>query len=54
VLLLLGNWEGSCRVYNPAKDYKVIFTGSTYEEAQFWLLEDKYEPIEGRVSASEI
>lgn len=22
---------------------------STYEEAELWLLEDEYEPIEGRV-----
>jgi len=53
VLLLLGNREGSCCIYDPAKGYKVIFTSSTYEEAELWLLEDEYEPIEGRVSTSE-
>jgi hypothetical protein len=41
-------------VYDPAEGYKVIFTSSTYQEAQNWLLEDEYEPIEGRLSASEL
>jgi hypothetical protein len=53
VLLLLCNQEGRCCVYDPAEGYKVIFTSSTYEEAQNWLLEDEYEPIEGRLSAAE-
>lgn len=54
ILLLLGERTGNCCVYDPAEGYKVIFTSSTYEEAQLWLLEDEYEPIEGRVSASEL
>jgi hypothetical protein len=54
VLLLLGDRAGHCRVYNPAEGYKVIFISSTYEEAQLWLLEDEYEPIEGRVVASDL
>ncbi len=53
VLLLLSDRAGKCCVYDPAEGYKMIFTSSTYEEAQLWLLEDEYEPIEGRVSASE-
>jgi hypothetical protein len=53
VLLLLSNQAGHCGVYDPAEGYKVIFTSSTYEEAQNWLLEDEYEPIEGRLSAAE-
>lgn len=54
VLLLLGDRTGNCCVYDPAEGYKVIFSSLTYEEAQLWLLEDEYEPIEGRVSASEL
>lgn len=54
ILLLLGNASGSCRVYDPAENYKVVFTGATYDETQTWLLEDEYEPIEGRLSASEL
>ncbi|MEH2420446.1 MAG: hypothetical protein V7K48_05705 [Nostoc sp.] len=36
------------------KVIKSSITGSTYEEVQLWLLEDEYEPIEGRISASEV
>lgn len=54
MLLLLGNAAGSCHVYDPAERYKVVFSSGTYEEAQNWLLEDEYEPIEGRVLASEL
>lgn len=53
LLLLLGNQAGNCCVYDPAERYKVIFTSSTYEEAQNWLLEDEYEPIEERLCASD-
>lgn len=54
ILLLLSDHSGNCCIYNPAEGYRVIFTSSTYEEAQLWLLEDEYEPIEGRLSASEL
>ncbi|KAM3096500.1 hypothetical protein ACKFKF_22390 [Phormidesmis sp. 146-12] len=54
ILLLLGDRLGSCRVHDPAEGYKVVFTGATYDETQTWLLEDEYEPIEGRLSASEL
>ncbi len=54
ILLLLGDSSGRCRVYDPAVDYKVVFTGASYEEAENWLLEDEYEPVEGRLSAEEI
>lgn len=54
VLLLVSNQAGHCCVYDPAEGYKVIFTSTTYQEAQNWLLEDEYEPIEGRLCASEL
>ncbi len=53
VLLLLGDPSGSCRVYDPSEGYRVVFTGESYDQAQAWLLEDEYEPIEGRLSAAE-
>jgi len=31
-----------------------VFSSATYDEAQTWLLEDEYEPIEGRIAASEL
>ncbi len=52
VLLLLGDPAGNCRVHDPAENYKVVFSSATYNEAQTWLLEDEYEPVEGRLSAS--
>ena len=54
ILLLLGAPEGRCRVYDPGESYRVIFESDNYDEAQFWLLEDEYEPLEGRRSASEL
>jgi hypothetical protein len=53
-LLLFGDSSGSCHVYDPAEGYKVVFSSRTYDEAQTWLLEDEYEPVEGRLSASEL
>ncbi len=54
ILLLLSDESGGCHVFDPAKNYAVIYTSSTYDEAQHWLLEDEYEPIEGRLSASDL
>lgn len=54
ILLLLGDGSGSCHIFDPAKGYTVIFKSSSYDEAQHWLLEDEYEPIEGRMSSSEL
>lgn len=53
VLLLMGDPAGNCHVRDPAENYKVVFSSATYDEAQTWLLEDEYEPVEGRLSASE-
>jgi len=54
VLLLLGDTAGNCQVCDPAEGYRVVFAAATYDEVQNWLLEDEYEPIEGRSSASEL
>ena len=37
----------------PIRD-KVIFSSNSYETAQLWLLEDEYEPVEGRLLAGEL
>jgi hypothetical protein len=52
IKLGLPTFQQPLAVYDPAEGYKVIFTCSSYEEAQLCLLEDEYEPIEGRISAS--
>jgi hypothetical protein len=54
ILLLLGDPSGRYHVYDPAQSYKIIFSSKTYDEAQNWLLEDEYEPVEGRLSASDL
>ncbi|MBE9072888.1 hypothetical protein [Microcystis sp. LEGE 08355] len=54
ILLLLAESSGNCRVYDPSEGYQVVFTGASYEEAENWLLEDEFEPVEGRLSAAEI
>jgi hypothetical protein len=54
VLLLLGDEFGNCHVFDPAKSYERIKVCPTYEEAQLWLLEDEYEPLEGRLPAFEV
>lgn len=54
VLLLLGDKTGNCHIFNPAEQYKLIISCETYEQAQLWLLEDEYEPLEGRLSEAEV
>lgn len=54
ILLLLSNINGNYRIYDPAQGYKIVFSSNSYDEAQLWLLEDEYEPIEGRLLASEL
>jgi hypothetical protein len=54
ILLLLGDPAGNCRVYDPVENYQIVFSSATYDEAQTWLLEDEYEPVEGKLLASEL
>ncbi len=54
VLLLLSDSDGNCRIYDPSQSYKIVFSSDSYDQAQLWLLEDEYEPIEGRLLAAEL
>ena len=54
LLLLLAESSGNYRVYDPSEGYQVVFTGASHEEAENWLLEDEFEPVEGRLSPVEI
>jgi hypothetical protein len=54
ILLLLAESSGNYRVYDPSEGYQVVFTGASHEEAENWLLEDEFEPVEGRLSPVEI
>ncbi|NEQ74946.1 MAG: hypothetical protein F6K23_19025 [Okeania sp. SIO2C9] len=53
-MVLLSATDRRCRIYNPAENYRVIFESDNYDDAQFWLLEDEYELLEGRLNASEL
>jgi hypothetical protein len=54
VLLLMSDRAGNCSIFDPAEGYRLIKGCGNYEEAQVWLLEDEYEPIEGRLKGDEI
>ncbi|MCC5628613.1 hypothetical protein LC613_11080 [Nostoc sphaeroides CHAB 2801] len=54
ILLLLCDTEDNCQVYDPAQGYKVVFSSNDYNAAKLWLLEDEYEPIEGRLLGAEL
>lgn len=54
ILLLLCNSENKCQVYDPAQGYKIVFSSNDYNTAKLWLIEDEYEPIEGRLLAAEL
>lgn len=54
ILLLLGDKKNGCYVFEPAEQSRLVKVFSSYEEAQLWLWEDEYEPVEGRLSSSEI
>jgi hypothetical protein len=54
VLLLLGDKMERCYVFDPAEHYSLVKSFQNYEEAQLWLLEDEYEPLEGRLSSHEV
>jgi hypothetical protein len=36
ILMLVGHQDGTCRIFNPASDYKLVVTHSNYEAAQAW------------------
>ena len=54
VLLLLGAKNGNCRILDPKEGYSSIKSCENYNEAQLWLLEDEYEPLEGRLANDEV
>ena len=54
LLMVMGDRMGVYRVCDPVENYKVVLTSQSYEEAQLWLLEDEFEPINGRLSLSEV
>ena len=54
VLMLIGDRDGSCRIFKPDANYQLVVTHADYEAAKDWLLEDEYERIERQLLAEEI
>jgi len=52
--MLVGDQDGTCRIFNPASGYKLVVTHSSYQSAQDWLLEDEYERVKGSLLAEEV
>ncbi len=49
ILMLIGDQDGSCRIFNPGLNYKLVITLASYEAARDWLLEDEYERVQGQL-----
>ncbi len=49
ILLLLEDTTGQWRIFDPTKEFTLLFSHPSYEEAKFWLLEDEYECVRGRL-----
>ena len=54
ILMLVGDRDGSCRIFNPTSGYKLVVAHPSYQAAQEWLLEDEYERIKGQLLAEEV
>jgi hypothetical protein len=54
ILMVVGDQDGSCRIFNPAADYKLIVSHANYQLAQDWLLEDAYERVNGQLLAEDV
>ena len=54
ILMLIGDQDGTCRIFSPSADYKLVVTHASYEAAKEWLLEDEYERVQGQLLAVEM
>jgi len=53
ILMLVSDCDGTCSIFNPASDYKLVISHANYQTAQEWLLEDEYERVKGQLLAEE-
>lgn len=54
ILMVVGDRDGTCRIFNPSSDYKLVVLHQNYQAAQEWLLEDEYERVKGKLLAEEV
>lgn len=53
VLMLVGDADGSYKIYDPTEGYKVIYAEEDYEKVKDFLLEDEYVQVGSRYQNSE-
>ena len=54
ILMLVGDKNSKCGIYDPSANNKLLFLSSSYDQAHSWLVEDEYERVDRRLLASEI
>ncbi|MGK7889443.1 MAG: hypothetical protein AB4042_08915 [Leptolyngbyaceae cyanobacterium] len=54
ILMVVGDEDGSCRIFNPASGYNLIIAHPNYQAAKDWLLEDDYERVDGQLLAADM
>ena len=54
ILMLIGDRDGSCRIFKPDANCQLVVSHSDYEAAKDWLLEDEYERIESQLLAENL
>lgn len=54
ILMLVGEKNGKCGIYDPVANYQTKLDNLTYDQAHSVLLEDDYERVDGRLLAEEV
>lgn len=54
ILMLVSDQDDTCKIFDPAANYKLVVSHFNYQAAQEWLLEDEYERVSGQLVAEEI
>jgi len=54
MLMLVCDVDGIYKIYDPTEGYKVVYSGSDYTDARYFLLEDEYVQIRGRYQDEEV
>lgn len=54
ILMLIGNQDGACHIFDPGADYKLVVAYPDYDSAREWLLEDEYERVDGQLLAEDV
>ncbi len=49
VLELICRKSDLYEILDPSRNYEVVFSTSDYDEATYWLAEDEYERVTGKI-----